>query len=205
MPALAPPVSDERSALREYLAYHQSAFFAVSYGLTDEQARLTPTVSELSIGGLIKHVTGMQRTWMSRVAAAPDAPPKDPRSFDEIAKDFADQHVMRADETLDGLRSALEAQNAHSLQLVETADLAAKVPVPQDIPWFPKGIKDWSVRWVILHVINELTRHSGHADIIRESIDGATMYELLAALEGWSIDGWVQPWSKKPEQGDADS
>jgi uncharacterized damage-inducible protein DinB len=205
MPALAPPVSDERSALREYLAYHQSAFFAVSYGLTDEQARLTPTVSELSIGGLIKHVTGMQRTWMSRVAAAPDAPPKDPRSFDEVAKDFADQHVMRADETLDGLRGALEAQNAHSLQLVETADLAAKVPVPQDIPWFPKGIKDWSVRWVILHVINELTRHSGHADIIRESIDGATMYELLAALEGWSIDGWVQPWAKKPEQGNADS
>jgi uncharacterized damage-inducible protein DinB len=205
MPALAPPVSDERSALREYLAYHQSAFFAVSYGLTDEQARLTPTVSALSIGGLIKHVTGMQRTWMSRVAAAPDAPPKDPRSFDEIAKDFGDQHVMRPDETLDGLRSALEAQNAHSLQLVETADLAAKVPVPQDIPWFPKGIKDWSVRWVILHVINELTRHSGHADIIRESIDGATMYELLAALEGWSIDGWVQPWAKKPEQGDGDS
>jgi uncharacterized damage-inducible protein DinB len=205
MPALAPPVSDERSALREYLAYHQSAFFAVSYGLTDEQARLTPTVSALSIGGLIKHVTGMQRTWMSRVAAAPDAPPKDPRSFDEIAKDFGDQHVMRPDETLDGLRSALEAQNAHSLQLVETADLAAKVPVPQDIPWFPKGIKDWSVRWVILHVINELTRHSGHADIIRESIDGATMYELLAALEGWSIDGWVQPWAKKPEQGNADS
>ena len=65
MPALASPVSDERSALREYLSYHQSAFFAVSYGLTDEQARLTPTDSALSIGGLIKHVTGMQRTWMS--------------------------------------------------------------------------------------------------------------------------------------------
>ena len=62
------------------------------------------------------------------------------------------------------------------------------MPVPQDIPWFPKGLKSWSVRWVILHVINELTRHSGHADIIRESIDGATMYELLAGLEGWSIE-----------------
>ncbi len=200
MPALASPVADERSALREYLAYHQGAFFAVAYGLTDEQARQTPTVSALSIGGLIKHVTGMQRTWMSRVAAAPDAPPKDPRSFDEIAKDFGDQHVMRPDETLDGLLRAFQAENATSLRLTEIADLDAKVPVPKDIPWFPKGIKDWSVRWVILHVINELTRHSGHADIIRESIDGATMYELLAALEGWSIDGWVQPWTK-----DADS
>ena len=205
MPALASPVADERSALREYLAYHQSAFFAVAYGLTDEQARMTPTVSALSIGGLVKHVTAMQRTWMARVAAAPDAPPRDPRPFDQISKDFADQHTMRADETLDGLLKTLEAENANSLHLVETADLDAKVPVPQDIPWFPKGVKDWSVRWVILHVINELTRHSGHADIIRESIDGATMYELLAALEGWSIDGWVQPWAKKPERGNADS
>jgi len=199
MPALASPVADERSALREYLAYHQSAFFAVAYGLTDEQARMTPTVSALSIGGLVKHVTAMQRTWMARVAAAPDAPPRDPRPFDQISKDFADQHTMRADETLDGLLKTLEAENANSLHLVETADLDAKVPVPQDIPWFPKGVKDWSVRWVILHVINELTRHSGHADIIRESIDAATMYELLAGLEGWAIDGWVQPW-KKPER-----
>ena len=206
MPALASPVADERSALREYLAYHQSAFFAVAYGLTDEQARLTPTVSELSIGGLVKHVTAMQRTWMARVAAAPDAPPRDPRPFDQVAKDFADQHAMRADETLDGLLRTLEAENANSLHLVETADLDAKVPVPQDIPWFPKGVKDWSVRWVILHVINELTRHSGHADIIRESIDGATMYELLAGLEGWAIDGFVQPWKgkQKPERPRAD-
>jgi uncharacterized damage-inducible protein DinB len=194
MPALASPVADERSGLREYLAYHQSAFFAVAFGLTDEQARSCPTVSELSIGGLIKHVTAMQHTWMSRVAAAPDAPPRDPRPFDEVAKDFGEQHVMRPDETLDGLLEKFKTENAKSLSLVETADLKAKVPVPQDIPWFPKGIKDWSVRWVILHVINELTRHSGHADIIRESIDGATMYELLAGLEGWAIDGWVQPW-----------
>ena len=202
MPALASPVADERSALREYLAYHQSAFFAVAYGLTDEQARMTPTVSALSIGGLVKHAAGMQRSWMTRVAAAPDAPPRDTRPFDQISKDFADQHTMRADETLDGLLKTLEAANANALRLVETADLDAKVPVPQDVPWFPKGIKDWSVRWVILHVINELTRHSGHADIIRESIDGATMYELLAGLEGWAIDGWVQPWKgkQKPER-----
>ena len=200
MPALASPVADERSALREYLAYHQCAFFAVAYGLTDEQARMTPTVSELSIGGLVKHVTAMQRTWMARVAAAPDAPPPDPRPFEETAQDYAEQHVMRPDETLEGLLTALRSENAKSLRLVETADLDAEVPVPQEIPWFPKGLNAWSVRWVILHVINELTRHSGHADIIRESIDGATMYELLAGLEGWAIDGWVQPW--KP---DADS
>jgi hypothetical protein len=203
MPALASPVADERSALREYLAFHQSSYFAVAYGLNDEQARSRPTVSRLSIGGLVKHAAGMQRSWMARVAAAPELPPRDTRPFERVAEDFADQHVMRPDETLAGLLGALEAENAKSLRLVETADLDARVPVPHDIPWFPKDLEAWSVRWVILHVINELARHSGHADIIRESIDGATMYELLAAREGWEITGWVTPW--KPEQKRADS
>jgi hypothetical protein len=197
MPALAPPVTDERNALREFLAYHQSAYFAVSYGLTDEQARSTPSVSALSIGGLVKHATAMQANWMARVAAAPALPPKDPRPFEEIAKEFGDQHVMGPDETLAGLLAAFEAQNAESLRLVETSDLDAEVPVPQDIPWFPKNQRAWSVRWVILHVINELARHAGHADIIRETIDGATMYELIAGLEDWQIEGWVQPWGKR--------
>ena len=194
MPALAPPVADERSALREFMAFHQSAYFAVSYGVTDEQARSTPTVSALSIGGLVKHATEMQRTWMARVDAAPDAPPKDTRPFAEIAKEFGDQHVMRLDETLAGLLDAFEAQNAESLRLVETSDLDAEVPVPQDIPWFPKNQPAWSVRWVILHVINELARHAGHADIIRETIDSATMYELIAGLENWEPRPWAKPW-----------
>jgi uncharacterized damage-inducible protein DinB len=197
MPALARPVADERSALREYLAYHQSAYFSVSYGLTDEQARSTPSVSALSIGGLVKHVTDMQRHWMARVATAPDPPPRDTRPFEEIAKGRADEHVMLPDETLDGLLRAFEQQNAETLRLVETADLDAAVPVPHHIPWFPKspeGPDAWSVRWVILHVINELARHAGHADIIRESIDGATMYDLIAGLENWAPQPWVTPW-----------
>src|SRR5580693_1920831 len=117
MPALAPPVADERSALRGYLAFHQSAFFAVSYGLSDEQARSAPTVSALSVGGLVKHVTGMQRSWMGRVAAAPDAPPKDPRPFEEVYKEYGEQHVMRPDETLEGLLGAFKTQNTTSLRL----------------------------------------------------------------------------------------
>jgi uncharacterized damage-inducible protein DinB len=193
MPALAPPVTDERSALREYLAFHQSAYFAVAYGLTDEQARSSPSASALSIGGLVKHVTRMQRSWMTRVAAAPNPPPKDVRP---VGEEFEDQHVMRPDETLDGLLRAFREQNATSLRLVETTDLDAAVPVPRDVPWFPKDIEAWSVRWVILHVINELARHAGHADIVRETIDGATMYDLLAALEGWDLEGWVTPWKR---------
>lgn len=183
MPALAPPVGGERDALRGFLDYQQSAFLAVAFGLTDEQARTRSTVSALSIGGLIKHVTSMQRTWMQRVAAAPGEPPPDPRPFEERVAEFENDYVMAPDETLAGIIGGFGEQNAETLRLTQTADLDAAVPVPRDAPWFPKDVEAWSVRWVFLHVISELARHAGHADIIRESIDGATMYELVAALE----------------------
>ena len=51
------------------------------------------------------------------------------------------------------------------------------------------------MRWVVLHLIEEIGRHAGHADIVRESIDGATMYELMAAVEGWPATEWLQPWT----------
>jgi len=66
--------------------------------------------------------------------------------------------------------------------------------VPQDAPWFPKEVSLWSVRWVALHLVEELARHAGHGDIIREAIDGATMYELVAGREGWPETPWLKPW-----------
>ena len=50
-------------------------------------------------------------------------------------------------------------------------------------------------RWVFFHMIEELARHAGHGDIIRESIDGATLYELLAGLEDWPATEWLTPWT----------
>jgi uncharacterized damage-inducible protein DinB len=83
MPVMPPPVADERQAIRDYLFQQNYAYRALAFGLTDDQARATPTVSALSIGALIKHVTGCQRSWMLRVAAAPEAPPADDRPADE--------------------------------------------------------------------------------------------------------------------------
>jgi hypothetical protein len=57
------------------------------------------------------------------------------------------------------------------------------------------------MRWVVLHLIEEFTRHGGHAGIIRESIDGATMYELLAAVEGWPETGRFKPWKPATASG----
>src|SRR4029079_12369230 len=132
-----------------------------------------------------KHAAGVQKGWAQRAASAPDFPPRDERPMEEIMAEYADQYVMRDAETLDALLHALRTQSDETLRVIAEADLDAKVPVPPDVPWFPKDIEHWSVRWVAMHLVEELARHAGHADIIRESIDGATMYELMAAKEEW--------------------
>jgi Protein of unknown function (DUF664) len=194
VPGMPSPAKDERQTLIEFLRFNQNAFFAVAYGLTDDQARSTPTVSALSIGGLVKHATGVQQSWMARVTAAPDSPPRDDRPFEEQAADYQDQYVMRDDETLDELLERLRAQNEDTLRIFGEADLDCGVPVPHDVPWFPQDLDFWNVRWVAMHLVEELTRHAGHCDIIRESIDGATMYELMAGIEGWPETDWIKPW-----------
>ncbi|KWX20826.1 DinB family protein [Mycolicibacterium wolinskyi] len=194
MPGMPPPAADERQTLLEFLAFQQNAFFAVAHGLTDEQARATPSVSTLSVGGLVKHAAGVQKGWADRAAHAPAAPPPDPRPMEEQMAEYADQYVMREDETLAGLLEALKAQNAETLRVFAEQDLDAAVPVPHGVPWFPQDIDNWSVRWVAMHLIEELSRHAGHADIIRESIDRATMYELMAAEEQWPETDWIKRW-----------
>lgn len=194
MPGMPPPAGTERESLLHFLAFQQNAFIAAAYGLTDEQARSTPSVSALSIGGLVKHAAGVQRGWVERAAAAPDCPPPDPRPMEEVMAAYADEYVMGPDETLAGLLDRLRAQNAETLRILGEKDLDTPVPIPREIPWFPRDVDHWSVRWVILHLIEELSRHAGHADIIRESIDGATMYELMAAAEGWPETEWLKPW-----------
>ena len=194
MPGMPSPAKDERQTVLEFLRFNQNAFFAVAYGLTDEQARSKPSVSALSIGGLIKHATGVQRSWMARVTAAPESPPRDERPFEQQVAEYEDEYVMREDETLAQLLDRLRTQNEDTLRIFEQADWDTPVPVPHDVPWFPADLDFWNVRWVALHLIEELTRHAGHSDIIRESIDGATMYELMAGVEGWPETDWIKPW-----------
>lgn len=198
MPAMPPPIADERAGLKEYVAAQQYAFKAIAFGLTDEQARSAPSVSTLSIGGLIKHVTLCQQGWMARVASAPELLESDLRPMEEQAADYGDEFVMREDETLESVLAAFDEQNAETIRLIEESDLGAAVPVPPGVPWFPQNAPPWSVRWVVFHMIEELARHAGQGDIIRESIDGATLYELLAALEDWPATEWLTPWGKEP-------
>lgn len=194
MPGMPPPAADERQTLIEFLRFNQNAFVSVAYGLTDEQARSSPSVSTLSIGGLIKHATHVQKGWVERAVAAPNMPAPDERPMDEIMAEYADQYVMREDETLSDLIDALAAQNAETLRVFAEVDLDAAVPVPHEVPWFPQDLDHWNVRWVAMHIVEELSRHAGHADIIRETVDGATMYELMAANEEWPETDFIKRW-----------
>ena len=194
MAAQVPPVVDERDGLIAYLDQQRDAFVSVSFGLTEKQIRVTPTAGRLSIGGLIKHVTTCERSWTDRMASAPDMPAPPTPSAEAAAPAWGDDFRVTDDDTLERLLADLAAVGDRTREVLQRADLDAPVPVPRDAPWFPKDVDAWSVRWVALHIVEELARHAGHADIVRESIDGATMYELVAAREGWPETDWLKPW-----------
>ena len=194
MAAHVPPVADERESLVAYLDQQRDAFATVAFGLTEEQIRLAPTAGTLSVGGLVKHVTTCERGWAERMAAAPAAPAPPDHSLEEQATAWGDDFRVSDGDTLESLLAALAAQGDVTREVLRRADLGAAVPVPRDAPWFPQDVDAWSVRWVAMHLVEELARHAGHADIVRESIDGATMYELVAAREGWPETPWLKPW-----------
>ena len=95
-------------------------------------------------------------------------------------------------EHLGMLRQAVAARPRSVVDKI--ADLGQPVPVPKGVPWFPDDLDAWSVRWVLLHIATETARHAGHADIVRESVDGATVLPLMAAAEGWPETPWLSPW-----------
>lgn len=192
MPGLVASVADEREGLLAYLAQQRLVLRLTAHGLTDDQARATPTASSLSIGGLIKHVAKVERGWMDIVQQR-----KREWSMDNHHAGFR----FTLDETLAGVLELYnQAAKETDAVIAEIHDLGQAVPVPQGEAWFPHDLTAWSVRWVLFHLIEETARHVGHADIIRESLDGARALPLMAAAEGWSANLWVQPWEAPPRK-----
>jgi hypothetical protein len=160
--------SAERADLLETLAKHRGFLRYAVQGLTDEQARLRPTASELTLGGLIKHVTATERNWAAFVVGGPEAFP----AFDESTyADWAAEFVMLPDESLEDLLAAHADVARRTDDLVRTLpSLDAAHPLPE-APWFAPGAS-WSARRTFLHIVAETAQHAGHADILRETIDG---------------------------------
>lgn len=192
MPAHVAPVANESEALSGFLAQQQDAFRAVVHGLTDQQAGEAAAPSTLTTGTLIKHLTGVQESWLTCALAAPGRP-ADEHSVEEKYAAHLAEFVWQPTDTLAAALADFDDVCERLLDAVRTLDLATPVPVP-DAPWFPQDLDAWSVRWVWFHLIEELSRHAGHADIIREGVDGATMYELVAGREGWPETPWLKPW-----------
>ncbi|MGW4379282.1 DinB family protein [Kitasatospora sp. NPDC004531] len=141
-------------------------------GLDDEQARRRTTVSELTIGGLIKHVTTGERLWAAFIEIGPAALPDFMNFTEADYRARADDFRLLPDETLAGVLAAYEAVAAATDQLVANlTDFGASHPLPA-APWFTSG-ESWSARRTLLHIVAETTQHAGHADIVREALDGA--------------------------------
>ena len=186
MPGTVEPVANEREGLLGYLGHQRLVLRTAAYGLTDDQARATPTPSTLSVGGLIKHAGFVERIWMNNVLQR-----ESPSGRDAYQENFQ----MLPSETLPGVIDGYGQAGAETDAVIAAiSDLGKPVPVPKGSPWYPDDLEGWSVRWVLLHLISETARHAGHADIIREAIDGATAFPLMAAAEGWAATPWLQPW-----------
>lgn len=192
----APMTGNEADLLTGYVEQQLLSVRGAAYGLTDEDLWATPTASALSVGAIVKHVARCTQGWLDRIEAAPNEPLRD--SDEEAAQEYGADFRRADSDTGDSLRAELTAALERAQQLLPRVDLGAKVPVPSDAPWWPADLDAWDVRWAILHIVEEVAHHAGHADIIRESIDGATMYELLAADQDWPESEWLKHW--KPSE-----
>jgi hypothetical protein len=162
-------LTGERADLLASLAKHRHFLRFTTRGLTDEQAAQRTTVSALCLGGLIKHVAATERQWTRFITEGPSAMAFDPAA---MADTWLNLFRMTDGDTLAGLLARYEQVASETDDLVRRLpdlDVAQRLP---DAPWFEPGVS-WSARRVLLHIIAETAQHAGHADIIREALDGA--------------------------------
>ncbi len=172
-PTSIPPertdVDQERVDIVETLRAHRDFLRYTVEGLTDEQAARRTTVSELCLGGLIKHVSEVEASWARFIVEGPTAMPS---GFDEAGMAaHAASFRMLDGETLEALLAAYEEVAARTDELVATLpslDVSHPLPVA---PWFPPNAHR-SARRVFMHIVAETAQHAGHADILREALDG---------------------------------
>jgi uncharacterized damage-inducible protein DinB len=162
-----PVVADERTMLETWLDFHRATLLMKCAGLNDAQLRLrSAEPSTLSLLGLVRHMTKVERTWFRRRIGGEDIGPvysTDARPDDDFdAVDDADPAAMFA-------AFNAEVERCRAVAAGVTLDAIAKrTPTATD----PRT--EFSVRWIYVHMIEEYARHNGHADLLRERIDGAT-------------------------------
>jgi uncharacterized damage-inducible protein DinB len=165
-------LAGERADLLATLAKARHFLRFTTRDLSDEQARQRTTVSELTLGGLIKHVTAAERNWASFIVHGPSVGPDFSALTEADYQRWSEGFRLLPGETLAGVLAEYEDVAKQTDELVATLpDLDADHPLPP-APWNPPGER-WSARRTLLHIAEETAQHAGHADIIRESLDGA--------------------------------
>ncbi|MGW5387608.1 mycothiol transferase [Nocardia sp. NPDC003963] len=155
----------EREDLVQLLDEQREMFRITLRGIDDEQARQRTTASELTLGGLLHHLIRCERAW-TKVLVERD------ENAEQKLEDYEGEYIIGDGETVAGLLAEWERVAANTAELVRSVDdLDASIPTPTN-PWVP-GRVWWSARFLILHILREIAHHSGHADIIREQLDGA--------------------------------
>jgi len=156
-------ISDERSALDQWLDYHRATLLRKCAGLTGDQLKVRAvTPSALSLLGLVRHLADVERGWLRQCAAGEDLPDLY-WTKEHPSADFDNAASADAENELDVYRREVIAARA------AVANMSLDDMVP-----FPWGGPDRDLRWIYLHMIEEYARHNGHADLIRECIDGVT-------------------------------
>ena len=185
----APAPHDEITGLVNYLEVQLSAIRAAPLGLTEEQARATPCRSALSVGGIVKHTAYGLRGAATTITA-------DGRS--EIDADAYAAHAasftVGPSETMLGVLAEFDSARTVCLTAIKGADPDAEFLAPP-APWFgifePRPAK---LRYFLVHLIEETARHAGHADILREQLDGVAVPSLVLTVEGMPANDFFQPY-----------
>ncbi|MFC7929952.1 DinB family protein [Streptomyces cinereoruber] len=164
---------DERGTLLDFVEAQRAALRRVVLGLTEEQAASRPTASELSLSGLLKHVAEVELGWLRLAQQRTNEQERTEETWSEGFR-------LMDGETIPGVLAFWADVAKQTEDFVRSVpSLDETFPLPE-APWFPKDGRV-TVRWMVLHLVQETARHAGHADIIRESIDGKGSYELIAA------------------------
>jgi len=157
-----PKVADEREMLVSWLDFHRETLALKCAGLTDAQLRVRSTPpSTLSLLGLVRHMAEVERGWFRRTLAGEDVAPIY-YSDDSPDGDFHDLYSATPEETFATWRQECELAREATIRASSLDVTGLRHEVPH------------SLRWILVHMIEEYARHNGHADILRERLDGAT-------------------------------
>ncbi|WP_079054006.1 DinB family protein [Streptomyces graminilatus] len=165
---IPPAHADERAMLSAWLDFHRATLTLKCEGLDDRQARLASAApSEMTLLGLVQHLAEVERNWFQRVFAGLDVPPLHPEGK-------GTGFTLLPGHGLDEALGVWRAEVARSRELVAAAaSLDESGRLPEELVAVV-GAEGLSLRWIMVHMIEEYARHNGHADLLRELVDGTT-------------------------------